>query len=132
MKRSLLWTKTPEVEAENARMAEARRKLAIASPSRGVGMTCGDCPFFSPDVDLFTRSPHDRGFSDIDSAHRRRTHVRRAICERAKQYVPNRYGPGAGSALHCARLRGGISWSPRGVPVLRRPKQARPAVPAAT
>lgn len=53
------------------------------------GKTCGDCPFFIPDLDLCTRRPHDRGYCDINVVKKRRTHVRRAMCERAKQYFPN-------------------------------------------
>ena len=54
-----------------------------------VGKTCGDCPFFLPDLDLCTLRPHDRGYCDIDVEKLRRTHVRMAMCERAKQYFPN-------------------------------------------
>ena len=51
------WTKTPEeIEAEDARMAEARRRLAIAAPSGGVGMTCGKCGHFDA-FDRFIATP---------------------------------------------------------------------------
>lgn len=54
-----------------------------------VGKSCGDCPFWIPDLDLCKRTPLDRGQCDIDVERPKRTHVRRAICERAKQYFPN-------------------------------------------
>lgn len=54
-----------------------------------VGKTCGDCPFWIPDLDLCNRTSQDRGRCDIDVERPKRTHVRRAICERAKQYFPN-------------------------------------------
>ncbi len=54
-----------------------------------VGKSCGDCPFWIPDIDLCKCTPLDRGQCDIDVERPKRTHVRRAICERAKQYFPN-------------------------------------------
>lgn len=53
-----------------------------------VGRTCGDCPCFLADLDPCTRKPLDRGDCDIDVEKPRRTHVRRAMCERAKQLFP--------------------------------------------
>lgn len=56
MKRSLLWTKTPEeIEAAQAAMAEARRKLAKIEES-GIGLSCGRCGHFD-DISRFTRTP---------------------------------------------------------------------------
>ena len=53
MKRSLLWTKTPEeVEAEKAQMAEARRRLTKMAET-GMGMSCGKCGHFD-DLARFT------------------------------------------------------------------------------
>lgn len=53
MKRSLLWTKTPEdVEAEKVKMEEARRCLAKMAES-GMGITCGVCGHFN-DMARFT------------------------------------------------------------------------------
>jgi|GEM_PF-4549800 len=54
-----------------------------------VGKSCGDCPFWIPDLDLW-RTPLDRGQCDIDVERPKRTHVRRAMCEMAKQYFPNK------------------------------------------
>ncbi len=50
------------------------------------GKTCGDCPFWCHDLDLCTRKPLDRGDCVIDEEHHKRTHVRRAICDKAKPY----------------------------------------------
>jgi hypothetical protein len=53
MKRSLLWTKTPEeIEAEKAQMAEALIRLGKMAAS-GVGMSCGRCGHFD-DMARFT------------------------------------------------------------------------------
>ena len=49
-----------------------------------VGKSCGDCPFRILDRDLCKRTPLDRGRCDIDVERPKRTHVRRAMCERAK------------------------------------------------
>ena len=47
------WTKTPEeIEAENARMAEARTRLRKMDAS-GMGMSCGACGHFD-DMARFT------------------------------------------------------------------------------
>lgn len=55
VKRSLLWTKTPEeIEAEKMRMAEARRCLAKIEET-GMGMTCGRCRHFD-DMARFTKT----------------------------------------------------------------------------
>lgn len=57
--------------------------------------TCGDCPFWIPDFDLCKRTPQDRGQCGIDVEHPKRTHVRRAICERVKQYAQHNWPPEA-------------------------------------
>lgn len=51
---------------------------------------CGDCPFFSADMDL--RGPTNRGYCDIDINKRRRTHVRREICESLQHYCAEARG----------------------------------------
>ena len=53
MRHTIVWTKTPEqIEADKAKMAEARGQLAKIAES-GMGLTCGQCHHFD-DITRFT------------------------------------------------------------------------------
>ena len=60
---------------------------------------CGDCPFFYADRDLCSRTPLPRGTCDVDVERPRRTHVRRAMCERAREYFTQAPGEGGKETL---------------------------------